>query len=485
MQPVIKKAIDIKQDTDLVFLVNEIGLLKDFGFSDAEIEYIEGKISKKKYLIHLNRLAQQIFIKYSDATGNDENEKIRKDGYLIFKELKKEEVSEVSVVDLIGCKNRTIALCEGLALSAYAFDRYKSQKDNEDPFVLKEIFVSSPSVTGCEIAELNNIIESVYITRNLVNEPVDRLNAVQLGEFVLEQAKKDGFNAEVFNKNKIEALKFGGLLAVNKGSIDPPTFSILEWNPENAVNKKPYVLVGKGVVFDTGGINLKTPPGSLDTMKCDMGGAASVIGTITAIAKNKLPIHIIGLVPATDNRPGKNAFVPGDILKMHNGITVEVLNTDAEGRLILADALSYANKYEPELVIDLATLTGSAVMAIGEYATVGMGTATDEVFSTLEKQGYITHERIVKFPFWSDYDELIESDIADIKNLGGREGGSITAGKFLSKFVNYPWIHLDIAGPAFHLKESSYRGKGASGVGVRLLYQFFKSIASDSANQNN
>lgn len=248
----------------------------------------------------------------------------------------------------------------------------------------------------------------------------------------------------------------------------------MEWKPAHTVNKKPYVLVGKGVVFDTGGINLKTPPGSLDTMKCDMGGAASVIGTMIAIAKNQLPIHVIGLVPATDNRPGKNAYVPGDILTMHNGLTVEVLNTDAEGRLILADALSYANKYAPELVIDLATLTGSAVMAIGEYGTVAMGTANDATFAELEQKGFETHERIVKFPFWSDYDELIKSDIADIKNLGGREGGSITAGKFLSKFINYPWIHLDIAGPSFHLTESSYRGKGASGVGVRLLYQFLK-----------
>ncbi len=475
MQPIIKKAIDVKQDANLVFLLKEISLLKDFSFSEAEINYVESKVSKKKTLIHINRLAQQVFVRISENTGNDENEKIRKDGHCIYKELKKEDISDVTVIDLIGCKNRSVSLCEGIALSGYSFKRYKKAKEGDTHYLLEEISLSSKAVSACDVTELNHLIESVFITRDLVNEPVDKLNAVQLGDFILEQSKKDGFHAEVFNKNKIEALKFGGLLAVNKGSIDPPTFSVLEWKPENAVNSKPYVLVGKGVVFDTGGINLKTPPGSLDTMKCDMGGAASVVGTISAIAKNNLPIHIVGLIPATDNRPGKNAFVPGDILKMHNGITVEVLNTDAEGRLILADALSYANKYEPELIIDLATLTGSAVMAIGEYGTVGMGTASDEVFVELEKQGYITHERVVKFPFWSDYDELIESDIADIKNLGGREGGSITAGKFLSKFVQYPWIHLDIAGPAFHLKESSYRGKGASGVGVRLLYHFFKS----------
>ncbi len=213
-------------------------------------------------------------------------------------------------------------------------------------------------------------------------------------------------------------------------------------------------------------------------MKCDMGGAAAVIGTMMALSKNNLPVHVIGLIPATDNRPGENAFVPGDILTMHNGMTVEVLNTDAEGRLILADALSYANKYEPELVIDLATLTGAAAVAIGEYGTVCMGTADDITFDQLERAGFATHERVVKFPFWSDYDELIKSDVADIKNIGSREGGAITAGKFLSNFVEYPWIHMDIAGPAFLLKESSYRGKGGTGVGVRVLYQFFKSLST-------
>ncbi|MCW3804044.1 leucyl aminopeptidase family protein [Plebeiibacterium marinum] len=476
MQPTIKKEIEIKQENNLVFLVNNIALLKDFNFSNEEIKYINKKTDKSKSLVHFNRLSQQVFVRFSSDSGNDENEKIRMDGNVILKELKKEEATNVSIVDLIGCKERTIALCEGIALSAYSFLYYKSKKEDQKTEELKEICVSSPAVTGCEINELNNLLEAVYITRNLVNEPVDRLNAVQLSEFVVEQSKTDGFHVEVFNKNKIESLKFGGLLGVNKGSIDPPTFTVIEWKPANAVNEKPYVLVGKGVVFDTGGINLKTPPGSLDTMKSDMGGAASVIGTLSAVAKNNLPVHVIGLVPATDNRPGENAIVPGDILTMHNGMTVEVLNTDAEGRLILADALSYANKYKPELVIDLATLTGSAVMAIGEYGTVGMGTADDKVFDELEQQGYKTHERVVKFPFWNDYDELIKSDIADIKNLGGREAGAITAGKFLSNFVDFPWIHLDIAGPSFHMKESSYRGKGGSGVGVRLLYHFFKSV---------
>ncbi|TLX75284.1 leucyl aminopeptidase [Labilibacter sediminis] len=474
MQPTIRKSIDINPKAHLIFMINNLDLLNDFKFNDDEIKYINDKVQKKKSCIHLNRLSQQVFIRYTVKEGDDENEKIRLDANSVYKKLKSEDIDQVSIIDLTGNKAQTIAITEGLALSAYQFIQYKTEKKDSE-YALKNIAVASPAVTGCELNELNNVIEAVYATRDLVNQPVDKLNAVQLADYVIEKADNYGYKARVFNKSKIEALKFGGLLGVNRGSIDPPTFTTIEWKPENAINEKPYVLVGKGVVFDTGGINLKTPPGSLDTMKCDMGGAASVIGTMMAISKNQLPIHIIGLVPATDNRPGQNAFVPGDILTMHNGLTVEILNTDAEGRLILADALSYANKYEPELVIDLATLTGSAVMAIGEYGTVSMGTADDKEFESLEKHGYATHERIVKFPFWSDYDELIKSDIADIKNLGGREGGSITAGKFLSKFTDYPWIHLDIAGPSFHLKESSYRGKGGSGVGVRLLYHFFKS----------
>jgi len=474
MQPTIIKAQALDNSNKAV-IVSKAEDLSQLSLNSNELAYIQSKLDADKKLITLNQLSNFLFIVVSDKDGNDELESLRKKGNSIFKTLKGEDLNTVSVLDLKGCTQSTLALAEGIALSAYSFN-YKTE-GKEKEFALSEVTVQSEVITEDQITELNHIVDSVYITRDLVNTPVDRLNATDIADFMVAQGQKDGFSTEVLNKTKIEALKFGGLLGVNKGSIDPPTFTIMEWKPENAKNTKPYVLVGKGVVFDTGGINLKTPPGSLDTMKCDMGGAASVIGTMAAIAKNKLPIHIIGLVPATDNRPGENAIVPGDILTMHNGLTVEVLNTDAEGRLIMADAISYANKYEPELVIDLATLTGSAVMAIGEYGTVGMGTASDATFAQLEADGYATHERVVRFPFWSDYDELIKSDIADIKNLGSREGGSITAGKFLAKFTNYPWIHLDIAGPSFHLKKSSYRGKGGSGVGVRLLYQFFKGLS--------
>ena len=267
----------------------------------------------------------------------------------------------------------------------------------------------------------------------------------------------------------------GGLLAVNQGSLDEPTFSILEWKPKNAKNKKPIILVGKGIVYDTGGLSLK-PTKGMDIMKVDMAGAGTVVGAMHAIASNKLPKHVIGLIPATDNRPSGNAYAPGDVVTMFNKLTVEVLNTDAEGRMILADALSYADKYNPELVIDLATLTGAAARAIGHFGIVSMHKNAEKYHSQLKESGNVTHERLAEMPFWDDYDTLLKSDVADIKNIGGPIAGAITAGKFLSNFINYPWIHLDIAGPAYVESSYGYRGKGATGMGVRLLYNFIKNF---------
>jgi leucyl aminopeptidase len=299
---------------------------------------------------------------------------------------------------------------------------------------------------------------------------------VQLSEKIKELGEEAGFSVQVLEKTQIETLKMGGLLAVNKGSIDPPTFTIAEYKPEKPINKKPIVLVGKGVVYDTGGLSLKPTPGSMDVMKSDMAGAATVIGALYLAALQKLKVHVIALVPSTDNRPGMNAYTPGDVITMFDGTTVEVLNTDAEGRMILADALAYAEKYKPELVLDAATLTGAAVRAIGTKASIIMGNADDKYFNQLEKAGNETHERVVRFPFWDDYDELMKSDIADQKNIGGPYGGSITAGKFLAKFTDYPYYHLDIAGPAFLTGKDSYRGKGGTGYGVRLFFDFIKSL---------
>ena len=473
MTPNIVHITDQKEKTANVFITPDINALSDFGFSDEEKEYIKNKKEDKENLIILPSIPASKFVRIVEngSLTDEEKEDLRVDGYSVWQTLKKEKQGKVTIYDLTGSKNATLALAEGLALASYSFDKYKT-KDKEKNVHLTDIFIASSDVNSGECDELQKLCEAVFTTRDLVNEPVNKLNVEQLGKAVKELSAKFGFSADIYNKSKIESLKMGGLLAVNRGSQDPPAFMVLEWKPEDAKNKKPVVLVGKGVVFDTGGINLKTPPGSLDDMKADMGGAASVIGTMIALSSNKVPYHVVGLIPATDNRPGFNAYVPGDIITMFNGKTVEVINTDAEGRMILADALSYADKYEPELVIDLATLTGSAMVAIGHYGSVIMGTADDDSFKELEKAADEVHERVVRFPFWKDYDELIKSEIADIKNLGGRDAGAITAGKFLSNFTTRPWIHMDIAGPAFINKEDKYRGSGGTGVGVRLLYRF-------------
>ena len=286
--------------------------------------------------------------------------------------------------------------------------------------------------------------------------------------------KEAGFSVTVLDKEEITKMKMGGLLSVNLGSIEPPTFTIMEYKPANAVNKKPYVLVGKGVVYDTGGMSLKPTPNSMDSMKCDMAGGAAVGGAMYAIAKAKLPVHVIALVPATDNRPDGNAYVPGDVITMMSGKTVEVLNTDAEGRLILADALHHAKSLKPELVLEFSTLTGAAAAAIGQYGIVSMGKVDDATRAELEIAGNNVYERLAEFPMWDEYDDLLKSDIADLKNIGGPYGGAITAGRFLLNFTDYPYMHFDIAGPAFIKGNDSYRGKNGTGTGVRLIVEFIK-----------
>lgn len=355
-----------------------------------------------------------------------------------------------------------------MLLSDYKFDKYLSKKI---PTELKKINLIS-TVNKETIEELNAIVYATFTARNWVNEPLSYLTAEKFSEEIKEECEKEGCKVEIFDKKKIEQLKMGGLIAVNKGAVNPPTFTIVEWKPKNAENKNPIIFVGKGVVYDTGGLSLKPTANSMDEMKCDMGGGAAAAGGILAIAKAKLPYHVIAIIPATENRPGGNAYAPGDIIKMYNGKTVEVLNTDAEGRMILADALSYADTLKPKLILDLATLTGSAVMSLGHEASVIVGNADKADKIKLVNAGYNTFERVVEFPFWAEYGEKVKSEIADLKNLGGPYGGAITAGKFLENFTKSPWIHIDIAGPAYLPAKDAYRPKFGTGVGVRLLFNF-------------
>ncbi|MBX7093962.1 MAG: peptidase M17 [Flavobacteriales bacterium] len=402
-------------------------------------------------------------------------ESIRAFGNRIGKLLNAQKQKEVALLGLSHAFNRAdlFAFLEGLELGSYQFLKYKSKKSELN--TLNKITLENGVLSETELKEFVQLMEAVSITKDLVNEPVITLDAVKFSKEMEKLGKANGFSVEVLNKAQIKALNMGGLLGVNMGSDIPPTFNILTYKPRGAANAQPLVLVGKGVVFDTGGYSLKVG-GVMQTMKCDMAGAAAVVGAITAIAKNKLPVYVVGLIPATDNRINGSALVVDDVITMHDGTTVEVQNTDAEGRLILADALAYAKKYKPELVIDLATLTGAAAAITGQYGSAVMGNESRYKKELIET-GEETYERLAEMPFWREYDDLLKSDIADIRNIGGATGGAITAGKFLARFTDYNWVHIDIAGPAFLKDAKDYHHKGASGVGVRLLYQFAKKMA--------
>jgi leucyl aminopeptidase len=475
----IKSASTINSKDNLVLIgnANPDSYRDDkYKLSPAEANYVSKQIKQDEHNININQYSRRIII-YVAEDKKDDNltlEAFRKAGNKAAAVLNAAKAEQVTLVDLNGNAQQTLAFAEGMALGNYQFLHLKSDKKKAN--TLKTISIHSKNVTANEIERLQIVVDATEKARTLVNEPLNYLNAVQLANEFVKMGKEAGFKAEVFNKAKIKALKMGGLLAVNLGSIDPPTFTIMEYKPKSAVNKKPYMLVGKGVVYDTGGLSLKPTPNSMDSMKCDMGGAAAVGCTMYAIAKAKLPVYVIGLVPATDNRPGMNAYVPGDILTMHNGMTIEMLNADAEGRLILADALSYGKRFNPELAIDLATLTGAAAAAIGKYGIVAMGTAGKKEFDALKNSGEHVNERLVEFPMWEEYGDLLKTDIADMKNIGGSVAGAITAGKFLEKFVSYPWIHLDIAGPAFIDANYDYKPKGGTGVGVRLLFDFLSRV---------
>jgi len=370
-------------------------------------------------------------------------------------------------------------LLEGLMLASYRFDRFLSKPEVQ---TLNKVVVPN-SITDSDIAYLTAVQEAVFWARDMVNLPVSHLDSVQFAEEIRTFCEK-GCSVEVLNHAKIKTMKMGGLLAVNQGSLTPPTFSIINYQPEQPINAKPIVLVGKGVVYDTGGLSLKPTPGSMDSMKSDMAGAAMVAASIKALSILHIPVHVIGLIPATDNRPGENAYTPGDVITMYNQSTVEVLNTDAEGRMILADALSYADKFEPELVISAATLTGAAVRAIGTKAAIAMGNAPKETINALLKAGDTAHERLVEFPFWDEYLTPMKSDIADLKNIGGPDAGMITAGKFLETFVKAPYIHLDVAGPTWLEQASGYLPKGGTGFGVRVLLEFITNYQQWTKKEN-
>jgi leucyl aminopeptidase len=458
-----------------VILIDEKTKLGSLGLATSIVTEAEKFFGEKvNHIFQQQYEGRSLSIVKIDASREDFKtlEGARKAGNAINKFLNGKKIKEASVINASRKAGLTAAFVEGAALSNYEFLKYKTKDKKEKS--LATLHVDAKSIDKKALEEIWKIVTANFFSRTLINEPLSYLTATQLSKEIQAAGKQYGFEVTVFDKKKIEALKMGGLLSVNKGSIDPPTFTILEYKGYRPKNKKPIVLVGKGVVYDTGGVTLKPTPNSMDMMKCDMSGAAAVAGVFIAAAQLRLPVHIVGLIPATDNRPGMNAYVPGDVIEMMSGLNVEMLNADAEGRMILADALHYAKQYSPELVFDFATLTGAAKAATSSIASPFMGTAGDAVKKKLVASANNTYERLIEFPLWDEYGELIKSDVADIKNVGGPEAGAITAGKFLEHFTDYPWMHFDIAGTAYLMSEDSYRGKYGTAVGVRLITDFLK-----------
>ncbi len=362
---------------------------------------------------------------------------------------------------------------EGVALGNYAFEKYLS--DSKQSKKLNVYFYASGTKQlKNAIGRAVNVMSGVNFAKDLQNEPGIVLTPAELAKRVRTTLSASGVKVKIFDEQELKRRKMGGLLGVGMGSDNPPRMIILEYNGalKNKGKTKKVALVGKGVTFDSGGISIK-PSANMGEMKADMSGAAAVAGTVLAAAKAKLPVHLLGVIPSAENMPSGKALKPGDIIKASSGKSIEVIDTDAEGRLILADALNFASSAKPDVIIDLATLTGACVVALGEIVA-GLFTKDEKLAEDLYKQGIKTHDRVWRLPLWDDYNPLIKSDVADVKNLGPRWGGAITAAKFLEHFVDkkISWAHLDIAGPAMAHEYNNYTGKYMTGFGVRLLFEY-------------
>jgi leucyl aminopeptidase len=368
------------------------------------------------------------------------------------------------------------AFAEGVLLGAYRFDRYKTGLTDEQTFTVARVTVLT-NVAEEEIrAGLTTgqaIARGAAYARDLVNTPGAVLTPAAFGDEAIALGKRAGLSVTVLDKAQLVEGGYGGILAIGQGSVNEPRFIIMEYGqPGEGVPT--ICLVGKGLTFDSGGLSIK-PADAMVTMKSDMGGGAAVFGAMQTVAELKLPLHVVGLVPAAENMPGANAVRPDDVVKTLSGKTVEIINTDAEGRVILADGLFYAQRYKPAAIVELSTLTGAIIIALGAHAIGMMGT-DQQLADALSRAGEASGERVWQLPLWDEYHEMIKSPIADIKNIGGRPAGSITAGAFLAAFTGeYPFAHLDIAGTAFADKPvKPYHTPGGTGVGVRLISEFLR-----------
>ncbi len=404
-------------------------------------------------------------------------EKIRNAAGFISKITKEEKNKALATFFWIKDKNLIRAQIEGFLLSDYEYNRFKTEKKNNLKRVLL-IADDSLLLRNTDINEIKTVINGVNLAKDLINSPSNYVTPV----FLAEQAKKIALQnkkikLKIFNNQGIKKIGMNAFYSVAMGSDEPARFIVIEYSGGKR-KEKPIVLIGKGITFDSGGISLKpqaTQLSKIENMKYDMAGAACVIALMKIISELNLKMNIIGLIPSAENMPSGKSYKPGDIIKTLSGKTVEIISTDAEGRLLLADTITYSLKYRPEMIIDIATLTGACVVALGKYA-IGLMGNNEKLIEKIKISGYNTGEKVWELPLWDEYKEQIKSKFADLKNAGGGDAATITAGMFLKEFVNdTPWLHLDIAGTAYEVKNKEYISDyGASGIGVRLIFDFLK-----------
>jgi leucyl aminopeptidase len=370
------------------------------------------------------------------------------------------------------------AAAEGLALGSYRFERYKTKKEDSPKGFSKVVLLGEDAKSGRAAVRRGEILaDAVAWARDLVNTPAGDMPPAEIAREAQRMATEVGLRCKVWSEAELKKGGFGGIIGVGQGSVNPPRLIELEYRGRG--NGKPIALTGKGVAFDSGGLSIKDAKG-METMKDDMGGAASILATMKAIARLKPKIDVIAAIPSSENMPSGTATKPGDVLKHRGGKTSEVLNTDAEGRLILADALAYLAEKDPRVIIDTATLTGACMIALGDEISGAFGN-DDALVAHIRAAGDAVGEPFWQMPLWKDYKHQIESSIADVKNIGNRYGGAITASLFLSEFVgDTPWVHLDIAGTAFSDSGNDLGPKGATGVPVRALVRYVLDRAQEA-----
>lgn len=488
----IKIESSTKKKTQLLcgFVLENSNKVLGLGKSDTKtasvisqsLKDMEGKLGKLNIIpLSGKKPTQRILLAGLGKKENLTNDTIRSvSGKIAQKarELKLKEFSIITPPNFVTDQISSVSqIVEGSKMGLYKFDKFKAEKADNSPDLT--IIVSKSNKISQAIKTAIVVAEGTIFTKSIANLPPNKCTPSTLADFAKTISKKNKMKCNVFSKPELKKKGFGGITAVGQGSKNEPKLIILEHN-RGPRHEKPIVLVGKAVTFDTGGISLK-PGASMDEMKFDKCGGCTVLGILKAVSELKLSINVIGIIPAVENMPSGESYRPGDIIKLYNGKTAEILNTDAEGRLILADALSYGEKhYSPKAIIDFATLTGACIIALGTNVAAIISN-NEKLTKKINDSSKKTTEEIWELPLNQDYMDMVKSDVADMKNIGiGKAAGTITAAAFLKNAIeNTPWAHIDIAGVAWtqgSTKEKSYNPKGATGFGVRLILDYLQKL---------